>query len=179
MITLPSISSPFSSVFTATAPLGSVLSTTAPYASGLSAIVPITSYPSQSPTLPLPQLPKLPEASLSSLVDDASTGDSSASVIISSSIPTLTIPTGVPAGNMTTLPTSVPSAALITSPDIDREAFLANATTAVQVLEVLITVLKGDSGDVLAVSIPEVGMSIGSNNELAELLRGIAVSLLA
>jgi len=80
---------------------------------------------------------------------------------------------------MTTLPTSVPSAAPITSPDIDREAFLANATTAVQVLEVLITVLKGDSGDVLAVSIPEVGMSIGSNNELAELLRGIAVSLLA
>lgn len=96
-----------------------------------------------------------------------------------SSFSTLYLPTGVPAGNITTLPASVPSALPPTlSPTPDPVTFLKNVTAAMQVLEVLSTVLEGDSGDISAISIPEVGTSIGSNDELAELLRDMAVSLL-
>lgn len=124
--------------------------------------------------MPFPRLPEPPEESLSSLINNVS-----APITISSSISTLYLPTGVPVGDMTTLPTSVPNAVPTTAPDIDPGALLKNVKVAVQVLEVLSTVLEGDSGNVSAVSIPEVGTSIGSNEELAELLRRMAVSLLS
>lgn len=79
---------------------------------------------------------------------------------------------------MTTLPAIVLSAVPTASSIIDPGALLKNVTAAMELLEVLVTVLEGDSGDVSAVLIPGVGTSIGGNDELAELLRGMAVSLL-
>lgn len=59
----------------------------------------------------------------------------------------------------------------------DPNVLLNKATTAVQVVQVIAAVLRQDSG-VGTISIPGVGVGLGSNNELVRALIGVVHTLL-
>lgn len=65
-----------------------------------------------------------------------------------------------------TLATTIPPIAI---PTYDPIALINNATQAIQVLEILIDIAKADAG-VNAVTVPGVGLGLGSNNALVRTL---------
>ena len=64
----------------------------------------------------------------------------------------------------------------LATPTYDAAALLANATKAIEVLEILIDVLKADAG-VNAVAVPGVGVGVGSDNALVQTLLGAFLPL--
>lgn len=55
------------------------------------------------------------------------------------------------------------------TPTYDPASLLANATKAIEVLEILIDIVKADAG-VNAVTVPGVGSGVGNNNALVQML---------
>ena len=70
------------------------------------------------------------------------------------------------------MPTALPSIV----PAMNVLDVIQNATTAIQLIELAITVLKADTG-VSAVTIPGVGQGVSSDNELVEVLFSLAEGL--
>ncbi|MCJ1275295.1 hypothetical protein MMC21_003096 [Puttea exsequens] len=183
MLSIKPMGRPSSTVLTATVPLASAITTATGFFSGLSAIMSLTSFISvPSPRLPGSTQPGLPGTIKQTHDASINSANSASAALLTTepltSVLTLTLPTGIPPGNMTTLLTFAPTAMPIATPAVDPDTLLRNATLAVRVLELLITVLKTDEG-VSVVTIPEIGTTTGSNDELAGLLRDTAVDLLS